>query len=447
MSAPERPFPEPGALLQMVRAGSTVRVESRVAEGGQGVVYLGRTDQGAQLAVKWYRPSRFIDRQRRAIADLASHNRPHASFAWPIDLVECPGIAGFGYVMPWVPERFNSLIELLRAPEQPSFRVIIDLARELVDAFAALHASGLCYRDVNFGNLLVDPQRRDVAIVDNDNVGVEGGDVFVKGTLRFMAPEIIRDEALPSTTSDLHSLAVFLFFMLVHGHPLEGRRVRVSYTWDEDGHISETKLAVRHFGEDPLFVFDPNDSSNCPEPGDPMLMWWPIYPRFLHQLFLRAFGTGLTDATLSGRVTEGEWRKALVRLGDCISACSCTAAVFWDPDDPEHRCWNCAAIPPAPALLRVPGRVVVLTEGATLAGDLLGIDTQPRVPQAIVERHPTSPGELVLRNVSDIQWTVQPEGEAAKAVRPRQRLGIRAMAIDFGKVQGTIAPGALAHTA
>ncbi|HEX9031667.1 MAG TPA: protein kinase [Streptosporangiaceae bacterium] len=435
---PRADFPDVGDVVTMVRAGTAIEIASRIAEGGQGVVYRGVTDRGSRVAVKWYRPGGYADLQRHAIASLAARTRPHPSFAWPMDIVESAELRGFGYVMPWIPKRFGSLVEMLRAAEQPSFRALASIGRELVDAFAALHASGLCYRDISFGNLLVDPARREVAIVDNDNVGTEGGEVLIRGTLRFMAPEVVREEVLPSMVSDLHSLAVFLFYLLVHGHPLEGRRVRSAYTWQPDGHVPETEVALRYFGVDPLFVFDPDDTSNAPEPGDPLLTWWPIYPRFIRDLFSRAFGPGLMDASLSGRVTEGEWRPALVRLGDCVSTCSCGAAVFWDPDDQDLRCWNCETVPPAPRLLELPGHLVVLAEGAALTKGHLLRERDYRTPLAVVERHPRLPAELVLRNVGEATWTVRPAGEESKTVRPRQRLRVRAMEIDFGMVRGSV---------
>jgi DNA-binding helix-hairpin-helix protein with protein kinase domain len=445
MTGSDAGFPRPGDTVQMVGARAPVTIEARVAQGGQGVVFRGLMPSGAPAAVKWYRPSRYAERQRRAIAYLTTHRRPHAAFAWPIDIVTCEQVNGFGYVMPWVPpERFGSLIGLLRAEQQPSFRVITLIGRQLVDAFAALHASGLCYRDINFGNLLVDPGAPggtglpEVAIVDNDNVGLEGGDVFVRGTPRFMAPEVITGKADPSTVTDLHSLAVFLFFLLVRGHPLEGSRVRLSYTWDSGGHVSETRLAVQFFGVDPLFVFDPGNSANVPEPGDPMLTWWPIYPGFIREMFVRAFGSGLKDASLSGRIMEGEWRRALIRLGDCVSACSCSAAVFWDPGDPGMRCWKCKSVPPAPALLEVAGHTVVLSEGSVLTNGHLSRGNDFITPAATVERHPRRPQDLVLRNLGDSAWTVRPAGEEAKTVGPGQRLGVRPMSIGFGPVRGSI---------
>jgi DNA-binding helix-hairpin-helix protein with protein kinase domain len=356
-----------------------------------------------------------------------------------METVTCEGMPGFGYVMPLLDPRFVSFAPMLSQPEQPSFRVIATIGRELVDAFAALHASGLCYRDISFGNLRVDPVAAEVAIIDNDNVGTDGGDIFVRGTMRFMAPEIIRGEALPSTVTDLHSLAVFLFYLFVHGHPLEGSRSDSTYTWQSGGHVSESELAVRHLGVDPLFVFDPKDGSNRPAPGDPMLTWWGIYPDFFRAVFIQAFTTGLSDATLTGRVTEGTWRRALQRLRDSVSDCPrCRAAVFYDPGKPWQKCWNCGSIPPVPPRLEVQGQSLVLSEGAELTSHHLNKDRDYRNVKAVVEAHPQRPGQVVLRNLTGKPWTVFPDGEGSKTVEPGQRLGVRSMTIDFHVARGRI---------
>lgn len=431
-------FPEPGDTLRMVRTGVAVMPEQTIAEGAQGIVYRGRIESGGPIAIKWYRPSPHAPGLREALKRLVSYGSPHEAFAWPLDLVESVEVEGFGIVMPLIEPGFRSLAQVLGAKEQPTFRVLVALARELVDAFAALHARGVCYRDINFGNLLVDPDSCAVAIVDNDNIGAETSEGFVLGTLRFMAPEVIRYESAPSTVSDLHSLAVFLYYLLVHGHPLEGERVEASYNWDDPHHVSETELAVQHFGVRPLFVFDPEDDSNRPVPGDPMWTWWGIYPKFMQQLFVNAFTTGLHDASLSGRVTEGVWRRALVRLADCVQVCSCTAALFWDPDDPEKRCWHCGAVVPPPMLLVLPRHTVVLSDGGAITSHHLANDRNFREVKATVEQHPQDPNGLVMRNLTPAAWTVYPHGEGAKRVNPGQRLAVRPMDIDFGEVRATI---------
>jgi DNA-binding helix-hairpin-helix protein with protein kinase domain len=392
---------------------------------------------GTVVALKWLNNNPWIDAQRRSLSELTRHPRPHPAFAWPIDLVEAPETEGFGYVMPWIsPSRFVTLTEMLESP--PPLRVLAGIGRELADAFSKLHASGLCYRDINFGNLRVDPLSVQVAIVDNDNVGVVGGTSFVRGTLRFMAPEVVRGLGEPSTESDLHSLAVFLFYLLVHGHPLEGARVRTSYTWREHGHISETDLAVRHFGERPLFIFDPADRSNAPEPGDPTTRWWPIYPRFVQELFERAFGTGLRDSAVGSRVAESEWRRAMVRLGDSVTTCSCGASVFFDPEYPAKACWRCARTLQSPIVLDIRNRRLILSEGAELTRDHIYADRDYRTPMGVVEAHPREPGQMVLRNLSELVWRVTAAGEEPRDLEPGRRFAVRPAHLHIGGIEGLV---------
>ena len=428
--------PLQGRTLRMVRAGTAVAVGERLGEGGQGVVHA-VTIGGAPYAAKWYRyaPSGEL---RRSIAALVERGRPHRAFIWPVDLVVSDELSGFGYIMPRLESRFSSFAQLVSRPEQPPFRVVISIGRHLVTAFEALHSAGLCYRDISFGNLYVDPDRADVAIIDNDNVGLDGGEVFVWGTLRFMAPEVVRREAAPSSVTDLHSLAVFLFYLFMHGHPLEGVRTDSSYSWAPSNHHSETDLALRHFGTEPVFIFDPNDHSNPPRPGDPVAIWWRLYPKFFRSVFERAFTSGLRDPSGLGRVAEGVWRRALIRLADCVSVCECQASVFFDPDDPGLRCWNCNRVPPRPPLLELPGATVALSQGATLTAHHLSRNRDYDTVVATVENHPVTPGEFVLRNMSTRSWTMTPVGESAKAVDPGRRLGIRPMSIDFGTAHGKI---------
>jgi len=425
----------------MVRAGTTVTVSEPLKEGGQGVVYRAVMSSGAVFVVKWYRAASASQSQREAIEALVMHGRPHPAFIWPLDIVTCPNVAGFGYLMPLLEPRFVSFAEMLESPKQPTFADMAVIGRELVDAFAALHASGLCYRDISFGNLFVDPERGEVAVIDNDNVGTDGGTAQVLGTLRFMAPEIVRREALPATVSDLHSLAVLLFYLYVHGHPLDGQRVEATFTWEGERHRSDSELATIHYGIDPLFVFHPLDLSNRPVPGDPMLRWWPLYPRFFQDLFIRAFTVGLVDASLSGRNTESLWRKALLRLRDSVRQCDkCTAGHFYDPNDPGAPCWNCGDVPPPPVVLELGGNTIVLSPGNVVTSHHVRRNKDYRTVEARAEAHPYEPGRLVLRNEGTAPWTIRAVGEEAKTVRPGQRLAVRPAVIDFGLAKGTIRP-------
>ncbi len=427
-------YPQVGDEVKMVRTNTSIRIESKVAEGGQGVVFRGVDKNGHDLAIKWYKKNKYLERQYRSIENLASHSRPHKAFAWPIDIVLHSNVFGFGYAMVWVEARFISLVEMLKQRLQPDFRTLISIGTELVEAFSTLHARGLCYKDINFGNLLVDPNTGEVAIVDNDNIASEVTKQGIKGTLRFMAPELITNTAAPSTVTDLYSLSVFLFYLYMHGHPLEGQRVNVSYTWEPGQNISETTLATHFFGEDPIFVYDPWDVSNRPDYDSPIVRWWDIYPTSFKNVFIKAFTQGLKNPSLMTRVNETEWRNALYRLNDQLSICSCGAAIFVDFEQCNKKCWNCGNIPALPFTISTPSGISALSEGFKLTKHHIYKDFKYREVIGATERHPSQPDQLVLRNTSNMTWSIEPVGEELKEVKPGQRMLIRPMRMSIGSV-------------
>ncbi len=105
-----------------------------------------------------------------------------------------------------------------------TFRALATAGFYLADGYFQLHVGGMCYRDISFGNVFLEPGNGEVLICDNDNVAVDGDtNSGVLGTLRFMAPEIVRGQALSDRKTDLFSLSVLLFYMFMFHHPLEGK--------------------------------------------------------------------------------------------------------------------------------------------------------------------------------------------------------------------------------
>ena len=127
-----------------------------------------------------------------------------------------------------------------------------------------------------------DPENGEVRICDNDNVSVNNQATgAVSGTPRFMAPEIVRGELGPSTQTDLFSLAVLLFYMLVNHHPLEGAR-------ESQIRCLDLPAMTRLYGTDPLFIFDVNDDSNRPVSSAAMTTRWRC-GRFILTSFRNSF--------------------------------------------------------------------------------------------------------------------------------------------------------------
>lgn len=420
-------------------SGVRCRVVRLLGSGGQGEVHEADLD-GAAVAIKWYYPATATPEQRATIATLVERGAPSSRFLWPLDLVSADRRDGFGYVMPLRDARFRSVSELLRRSVITSFRGLATASVQLADSFLALHARGLSYRDISHGNVFFDPANGDVLICDNDNVAPDGRDAAVMGTPRFMAPEIVRGEALPSTQTDLFSLAVLLFLFLVNHHPLEGRREAAIHSFD-------LPAMTRLYGLDPVFIFDPEDTSNRPVPGlhDNALVFWPLYPEFLRQRFVGIFTDGLHDP--QRRVRESEWRATAARLLDCIVYCpACGSQVFHDAEvlkapGQAGSCWSCRTPLTLPPRIRVGKAVVMLNHDSKLYRH--HIDPQAPVDLNMVVgevvEHPQRPGLWGLRNLTATTWTATMADGAVKPVDPGRSVSLAlGTRVSFGTSEGEI---------
>jgi DNA-binding helix-hairpin-helix protein with protein kinase domain len=420
-----------------IRAGSGAvrgRVERLLGAGGQGEVYQA-TVGGSSFALKWYYSQTATEEQHSAIKDLIDRGKPSDRFLWPVDLVTCPSKSGFGYLMALRDPAYKSIADLLARRITPTFRSLATAGACLADGFLRLHAKGLCYRDISHGNVFFDPTTGDVLICDNDNVGLERTPGGVLGTPAYMAPEVVRGEALPSTNTDLFSLAVLLFQMLVNHHPLEGRR-------EADIHCFDLPARTRLYGTDPLFIFDPVDPSNEPVPGyqDNALEFWRVYPGFLKALFIKSFTEGLRDPD-HGRVREWEWRGGLSRLRDSILYCSCGEENFYDPEAGGPACWRCTRPLQLPPRIRIGKAVIMLNHDSQLFAHHLdnGAAYDFSKPVGEVTRHPTDPSVWGLRNLTEERWTTTTADGTSHEVEPargfRLAVGTR---VHFGKAEGEI---------
>ena len=411
--------------------------------GGQGEVYRATMD-GRDVALKWYLSSAATPEQRGALDALTKQPPPSDRFLWPLDLVDTPNVPGFGYVMPLRDAKFRGIVDLMKRRSEPTFFALATAGYELAHSFLLLHARGLCYRDISFGNVFFDPDTGQVLICDNDNVTFDGtGRATIKGTPRFMAPEIVRGEAEPSGRTDLFSLAVLLFYMFFLHHPLEGKREASIHCFD---------LAAMNtlYGTDPLFIFDPANRANEPDPDyqpNPVI-YWSIYPTFLRELFTRAFTAGLTDPE-HGRVRESEWRQALVRLRDSIIYCgTCRAENFYDVDalrataaggGAPVTCWACSNPVPTPPRIRIERQIVALNHDTKLfphhldANRLYDFST----PLAEVTPHPRDPSIWGLRNLSANTWMATFPDGSMQQVEPGRSVSILVGAkVHFGNLEG-----------
>jgi serine/threonine protein kinase len=107
-------------------------------------------------------------------------------------------------------------------------------------------------------------ERGTIQICDADNIAVDGEPGGVYGTRKFMAPDVVRREALPSTKTDLYSMAVLFFYMIFNWHPLDGRR-------EAQAGIMDQALEMKFYGQEPCFLFEARISARLPRTRTPRL--------------------------------------------------------------------------------------------------------------------------------------------------------------------------------
>ena len=404
---------------------NTLTVQYKLGEGGQGEVYR-ITDGQTAYALKWYNLEQSTEEQKNAIRYLVKQGAPIGPagqrFIWPIDIITLDNSPQFGYLMPLIDtQRFAELgeIQAHRKPA-PSLATLCEISYQLANSYRALHLNGYCYRDIAAGNIMFDPNTGEVLICDNDNIGINRqSKTQVWGTLEYMAPEVIREEADPSTETDLHSLAVLLFNLWVWHHPLHGEMEYQIYIWD-------LPAKRRIYGEAPIFIFDPTDKRNqLPNDSEyhTASQRWKLCPPILQALFIRAFTEGLHNP--AQRVTEGEWQGLFLQLKDGIMTCpNCQAENLWGEE--PNNCWHCQtaiSIPPKLIFQYPSGQqhTVLLTQKQRLfQRHIQPASEQPHTVIGQVVQNPNNPDIWGIRNLMETQWTATFSDGQTKIIEPQR---------------------------
>lgn len=433
----------PGTTFASARGARRGVVCQLLGMGGQGAVYEVDID-GRRFALKWYHDHYVaIDRGlRERLTRAVERGAPDRTFLWPLDIVARPDSESFGYIMLLRDPAYAGMRGLIA---RPPHRVELTLAQRMMlcarvaNSFLELHSRGFCYQDINFGNFFLDPKTADILICDNDNVNIDGAEASIYGTRKFMAPEVVRREVLPSTTTDLFSMAVLFFYALIGWHPLDGRREAAFRVLD-----SAAELSL--YGTGPVFLFDPNDNSNGPLAGlhDPLVTRWNTISRTLRELFVRSFSEGLHRP--SRRVLEFEWRNAFVAAHASIFTCAaCGYEHCADPElasqDGTSGCGRCGDPLIVPPLMTVGRTLFAAQPGRAMARHCLGGTVELDFAQTVAsaESHPSDPRIVGLRNRGQEEWQARIPGRGTTRVPPERVVRLLpGMEISFGAATGRV---------
>ena len=430
-----------GDKFMALPSKSVGTIEQQLSSGAQATVYNVSIDS-RRMALKAYHPICATSYQLSLLETLISMPAPSNAFIWPHQLAFSANGEFIGYIMRLLEPEMISIQEIGFTPLPLNYAVLCEASENIANAFLALHANGLCYRDISDMNIYFHPYTGKVSIIDNDNITFDKDpETAVLGTMNFMAPEIVTGRAMPSTNTDLFSIASILFRINVFSDALLGQKALQIGMLDEHDYIEL-------LGSNPVFVFDPNDNSNRPVPGyhDNALQFWPKLPLLIQQLFIKSFTDGLHDPQ-HGRVLEQEWISAFRRMKDSIFLCECGTEHFYDIEQAPHYkdkskiCEKCGQALQFPPRLRINNRIITLAEGSALVHRHFNssINHSAANPIGRVTSHPNHPYTLGLQNLTTDTWVCTIPNGSIVPLPPNKTIKlIKNMKINFGPVEGTV---------
>ncbi|WP_043259768.1 protein kinase domain-containing protein [Streptomyces hokutonensis] len=196
----------------------------RLGSGGMGVVYLGRSASGRQVAVKVVHAQYAQDEEFRARfrQEIAAVRRVSGAFTAPVvdadPDAEVPWMATL-----YVPGR--TLAEVVEKDGPLGGRTLRTLALGLVEALRDIHQAGVVHRDLKPSNVLLaedGPRVIDFGIsraADNQTLTVTGRLI---GTPPFMSPEQFAAPRDVTAASDIFSLGSLLVYAATGNRPFDG---------------------------------------------------------------------------------------------------------------------------------------------------------------------------------------------------------------------------------
>ncbi len=226
---------DPDSLVGTTLSGK-YRIDARLNEGGMGTVYRGtHVLMDKTVAIKVLRPSLAAD--EKIVARFSREARAASRISHPNALT----VTDFGedesghvfLVMEFLSGK--TLKQLLRDEGPLPLARVVDITRQMGDALNAAHEQGVVHRDLKSDNImLVDTMAGDHAKVldfgiakinEPDGSPVDTGLTapnLVIGTPQYMSPEQCSQDVEIDARSDIYSLGVILFEMLVGHVPFSG---------------------------------------------------------------------------------------------------------------------------------------------------------------------------------------------------------------------------------
>jgi hypothetical protein len=228
--------------------------------------------------------------------------------------------------------------------------------------------------------------------------------------------------------SDRFSLLVVLFLLFTFSHPLEGKKTCVPCLTEE--------FEKRFYGEQPVFIFDPDDHTNAPVPNihKNAIKGWQSLPEYLKVQFVTAF-SGEVMGDPNRRIMEKTWLQILIRMKGEIYKCPCGEVYFADPQA-SNPCPACGKKNTFSAYIKFLRYNVAVHQRTKLFACHTEKDWEAL--KTVTEESVLKDGQFALKNVSGKPWTSL-ENETPSTVDPDGFCVLKkGVTINFGGVSAQI---------
>jgi DNA-binding helix-hairpin-helix protein with protein kinase domain len=297
--------------------GTVYRLQEKLGEGGQGVVYA---VEGGRLAIKLLFNNSQDERERlrRQIHQVRIFDLSDIPIACPKEVLRPPHV---GYVMELL-TGMKPIETVTSFPKREKTRTRTEwylatgglqhrlrLLARCADALSQLHGKGLVYGDISAANIFVSANvnAEQVSLIDADNLRYQSSpNMPCLKTGKYGAPELVMNRTGINTLTDAHAFAVLVFLTLCQTHPLMG-------DWVVEG---DPDLEIAALEGRLPWIDHPADERNRSSHGFPRDI---VLSPILQKLSGRAFGEGLTDP--AKRPGMAEWADGLHRASDFTIKC------------------------------------------------------------------------------------------------------------------------------
>lgn len=276
-AAAPKAAPEPSDRLVGQTIDARYVIEKRIARGGMATVYRARdTRLDRPVALKIMYPhlaesADFVARFRREARAAAKLTHPGV-----VAVYDQGSAQGSSYLVMELIKGPN-LRTYLRSQGCLTVGEALKITKEILQALAAAHRSGLIHRDVKPENVLL-PETGQVKVADfglaraaSEVTAATTGSIL--GTVAYLSPETVSGTAADSRV-DVYATGIMLFELLAGVPPFSGDspiQIAYAHVHEDVPHIKETQPWVPQSVDDLIAKLTTRDPAKRPLNGDAAL--------------------------------------------------------------------------------------------------------------------------------------------------------------------------------